>query len=77
MRNAEARVTLGVVALRQGDIEQAVNYGDQALVGDRISLPSLLMCSRELGRAIRQVGTSLPEVKGYLGRLRSIERRQD
>ena len=40
MRSAEARITLGVVAARQGDIEQAVHYGERALTGPRKSLPS-------------------------------------
>ncbi len=35
MRNTEARITLGVIAARQGDIEQAVHYGEKAL--DRIT----------------------------------------
>ncbi|WUD72192.1 XRE family transcriptional regulator [Streptomyces sp. NBC_00510] len=48
MRMAEARVTLGVVAARQGDLEQAVQYGEWALRSERQSLPSLLMVSREL-----------------------------
>ena len=41
MRIAEARITLGVVAARQGDIEQAVHHGEHALAGQRKSLPSL------------------------------------
>jgi hypothetical protein len=43
MRLAEARITLGVVAARQGDIEEAVHHGKEALNGRRKSLPSLLM----------------------------------
>jgi hypothetical protein len=31
MRLAEARVTLGVVAARQGDVEQAVHHGERAI----------------------------------------------
>jgi hypothetical protein len=41
MRNTEARVTLGVIAARQGDIEQAVHYAERALTESRRSLPSL------------------------------------
>lgn len=48
MRMAKARIALGVVAERQGALDQAVNYGEWALKGDRQSLPSLLMVSREL-----------------------------
>ena len=52
MRNAEARVTLGVISVRQGDLEQALSHGRRALTGDRFSMPSLLMVSRELGTVI-------------------------
>jgi len=65
MRNAEARVTLGVIAARDGDLEQAVNFGEQALDGERKSLPSLLMCSPELGNALRQPDEKKPAVASY------------
>src|SRR5262249_21433024 len=39
MRTAEAWVTLGVIAAREGDIEQAVHQGERALSGPRQSLP--------------------------------------
>jgi hypothetical protein len=45
--HGEARITLGVVAAGQGDLEHAVSYGEWALKGDRQSLPPLLMVSRE------------------------------
>lgn len=48
MRNAETRVTLGVTAAREGDLEQALLTGERALEGDRQSVPSLIMTSREL-----------------------------
>jgi hypothetical protein len=48
MRMAEARLTLAVVAARQGDLEQAVTTGIGALGGQRKSLPSLLMVGGEL-----------------------------
>lgn len=35
IRNAEARVTLGVTAAREGDLEQALTMGERALEGDR------------------------------------------
>ncbi len=50
MRLAEARVTLGVVAARQGDLDEAISQGEHALNGQRKSLPSLLMVSRDLTR---------------------------
>ncbi|WP_246144939.1 XRE family transcriptional regulator [Actinacidiphila oryziradicis] len=37
MRNAEARVTLGVVAAREGDLEQALIHGGRALQGGKHS----------------------------------------
>ena len=74
LRNAEARVTLGVIAARDGDLEEAVNFGEQALDGERKSLPSLLMCSRELGNALRQADEKNPAVASYLPRpLRSAQ----
>jgi hypothetical protein len=71
MRNAEARLTLGVVAARLGDLEAAADYGEQALSGGRKSLPSLLMCSRELGNAMLQVDGKSPAVTAYLDNLRA------
>lgn len=53
MRLAEARITLGVVAARQGDLEQAVHEANNALSGNRKSLPSLLMVSRDLTRVLK------------------------
>lgn len=47
MRLAEARIILGVIAARQGDLEQAVHHEEQALNGPRKSLPSLAMVSRD------------------------------
>jgi hypothetical protein len=48
MRNTEARITLGAIAARQGDVEQAVHYGERALIESRRSLPGL--ACRSLGR---------------------------
>src|SRR5918911_246587 len=39
MRVAEAEITLGVLAARNGEPEQAVDYGRRALTGERKSLP--------------------------------------
>ena len=54
MRSAEARLTLGVVAARNGDLDQAVNHGQEALAIDRRSQPSLLMIGKELDDVLRQ-----------------------
>jgi tetratricopeptide (TPR) repeat protein len=72
MRNAEARVTLGVAAARDGDLEQAVTLGERALQGDRQSMPSLLMVSRELAAVMRQRYSDEPEAQEYLGHLREL-----
>ena len=72
MRNAEARVTLGVVAARQGDVEAAVEHGRQALAGERKSLPSLLLVSRELAHALSTDFADTPQTIGYLDQLRSL-----
>lgn len=53
MRLAEARITLGVVAAREGNLEQAVEQGQRALAGERKSLPSLAMVSRDLTRVLK------------------------
>lgn len=48
MRAAEARLTLGVVAARRGDLEEALSLGGEALAVGRRSRPSLLMVGSEL-----------------------------
>lgn len=72
MRNAEARISLGVVAARQGDPDAAITYGRRALTGDRRSLPSLLMCSRELGDLIAERYPSSNDGAEYLTDLRTL-----
>lgn len=53
MRKAEAELTLGVVAARHGDLEQALTRGRDALADVRKSRPHLLMVGRELEDALR------------------------
>ncbi|MCF6525677.1 XRE family transcriptional regulator [Streptomyces sp. JJ36] len=74
MRNAEARVTLGVTAAREGDLEQALTLGERALQGDRRSLPSLLMTSRELAAEVRNRYGSESSAQEYLSHLRDLGR---
>ncbi|MEU0738671.1 XRE family transcriptional regulator [Streptomyces sp. NPDC006134] len=74
MRNAEARVTLGVTAAREGDLEQALTMGERALAGERRSVPSLIMTSRELAAEIRSRYAAEPAAQDYLDRLRSLAR---
>ncbi|MFF7980198.1 XRE family transcriptional regulator [Streptomyces sp. NPDC007901] len=72
MRNAEARVTLGVTAAREGDLEQALTMGERALEGDRQSVPSLIMTSRELAAEMRRRYASEPAAQDYLTRLQEL-----
>ncbi|SCG39644.1 hypothetical protein GA0070623_0572 [Micromonospora rifamycinica] len=72
MRNAEARVTLGVVAARSGDLERAVAYGRDALSGERKSLPSLLMCSKELATLLRERYPHEAETVAYLDEVHAL-----
>ena len=75
MRLAEARITLGVVAARRGDIEEAVHHGKQALNGRRKSLPSLLMVSRDLTRVLRERYPSERIAQSYLQELNAISKK--
>jgi hypothetical protein len=61
-----------VVAAREGDLESALTYGERALSGDRRSLPSLLMVSRELGTIVQDRYSSDPEATEYLDHLRQL-----
>jgi len=50
MRIAEAQITLGVVAAREGDLDEAVSRGRRALAGDRKLLPPHLLTCDGLAR---------------------------
>ena len=52
MRVAEAEITLGVLAARRGELEQAVDFGRRVLGRERRSLPSLRMASSELAHVV-------------------------
>jgi hypothetical protein len=70
MRIAEAQLTLAVTAARSGDLDQALNLGRLALVGDRKSLPSLTMVSRDLATVLQQRYPDEEETRQYLDELR-------
>jgi hypothetical protein len=72
MRLAEARITRGVVAARQGDLEQAIHYGERALTAPRKSLPSLLMVSRDLTRVLNDQYPDEPETQAYRDQLHAL-----
>jgi tetratricopeptide (TPR) repeat protein len=71
MRVAEAEITLGVLAARGGELEQAVDFGRRVLGRERRSLPSLRMASSELGQAVSTRFGQDPVAAGYLDELRS------
>lgn len=54
MRISECRLTLGIVAAREGDLDQAVELGQQALTGSRRSLPSMMMAAGELDAELHE-----------------------
>jgi len=72
MRQAEARITLGVVAARQGDLEAAINQGERALSAPRKSLPSLLMVSRDLTRVLNDRYPDEPATQAYLDQIHAL-----
>jgi hypothetical protein len=72
MRLAEARITMGVIAARQGDLEQAIHQGTQALSAPRKSLPSLLMVSRDLTKVLNDQYPNEPETQAYLDQLHAL-----
>jgi hypothetical protein len=72
MRLAEARVTLGVVAARQGDLDEAVSQGERALNGQRKSLPSLLVVSLDLTRVLNERYPAGAGTRKYLNQLRAL-----
>jgi hypothetical protein len=75
MRNAEARITLGTVAARRGDLDGAIEYGLKAISSDRKSVPSLLMVAQDLTAAIRAVGPDSPQTRDYFEQIRSLGRK--
>lgn len=72
MRNSEARTTLGIVAAKRGELEQAVSMGVQAFDGGRKSIPHLLMSARQLGTELKNRFGEEARVRTYLQRARSI-----
>ncbi|WP_050994182.1 hypothetical protein [Streptomyces violaceusniger] len=74
MRIAEARVTLGVVAAREGDLDSALAYGERALRGDRRSLPSLAMVSSDLDQVLQSRYEHAAEAQEFVAHLRELRR---
>ena len=61
-----------VVRAREGDLEGAVSLGMRALVGDRKSLPSLLMVSRDLTKVLNDRYSGEAQTQDYLDELTSL-----
>lgn len=59
-----------MVAAREGEIEQAVHYGQQALSEERKSLPSLTMVSRDLIKVLKDRYPAEPATREYLDEVR-------
>jgi hypothetical protein len=74
MRIAEAEIMLGVVAAREGDLDEAVVHGRRALAGSRQSIPSLAMVSGDLGYVLTDRYRGEPEAEAYLEQLRNLQR---
>jgi tetratricopeptide (TPR) repeat protein len=72
MRIAEAHITLGVVAARSGDLDEAVARGRAAISGDRKSLPSLIMVSRDLAEMLGERYPGELRAQEYLDQLRAL-----
>lgn len=72
MRIAEARVTLGVVAAREGDLDSALGFGERVLTGSRRSLPSLAMVSADLGQALQSHYSHASEAQAFVAHLREL-----
>ncbi|MFH8797692.1 XRE family transcriptional regulator [Streptomyces sp. NPDC017941] len=73
MRISEARITLGVVAARAGDLDSALSYGERALGSGRQSLPSLSMVSSDLGQVLLQRYSNVAEAEDFRAHLHSLK----
>lgn len=74
MRKAESELTLGVVAARNGDVDQAIAYGQSALSIDRKSRPSLLLVGSELDQILQERYPGSPGTEDFHGDLLAATR---
>lgn len=77
MRMAEARIALGCVAARNGDLDEAVDHGTRAFDGERKCFPSLLHAAGELDAQIRERYANDPRARGFHERLRAVRLEQE
>lgn len=74
MRIAEARITMGVAAAREGELDEAISQGQRAMSSGRQSLPSLAMVSQDLARVLVDRYSGKPDADAYVEQVRSIQR---
>nr|WP_232827302.1 XRE family transcriptional regulator [Jiangella endophytica] len=73
MRVAEAKITLGVVAARTGELEAAVEHGQRAIGdGARRSIPSLHLAADELAAELRARYPEERSSREYLDRVQEL-----
>jgi transcriptional regulator with XRE-family HTH domain len=72
MRVAEARLTLGAVAARAGELEHAVDVAVRAFDARRRSLPQLLMVAGEVGAELAQRDPRARPVATFREAVRSV-----
>ncbi|MFE3703292.1 XRE family transcriptional regulator, partial [Nocardia tengchongensis] len=72
MRVSEAHLTLAVVAVRDRNLELALDEGLRAFTGKRRSLPSLLWVAGEAAREMIARFPGDPRTRTYLDQLRSL-----
>ncbi len=72
MRLAEARITLSVIQARKGDLEGAIDQGQRALNGERKSMPSLLMVTRDLTKVLNDQYPAETKTRDYLDQLATL-----
>jgi Helix-turn-helix domain len=69
---AEAHATLGIIAVRNGDLDGASQQADLTLTGERRSLPSLLLAADELAAEMRRRYPAAPQVVSLDERLATL-----
>ncbi len=74
MRMAEARVALGAVAARHGELEEAAHYGAEAFRADRKCLPSLLLVAGELDAEMHESYPGEQPVREFHEQLTELRR---
>lgn len=74
MRKAEAEITLGVIAARDGSVDEALRFGYNALQTGRRSQPSLLMVSTEFDQVLRDLYPANPDAQEFRQALASALR---